>query len=84
MKKENNSIRCALCVRPTVQEHYEAEKRKADARAEFESEQAYLKTLSLLRCVAEHKSCIKCCCWWVTVKQSGRLGRSTFRRCRCC
>ena len=35
----------------TGQEHYEAEKRKADARADFESEQAYLKTLSLFRCV---------------------------------
>ncbi len=33
-----------------MQEHYEQEKRKADARAEFEAEQAYLKTLSLLRC----------------------------------
>ncbi|PRW60741.1 zinc knuckle (CCHC-type) family [Chlorella sorokiniana] len=30
------------------QEHYEEEKRKAESRAEFEAEQAYLKTLSLL------------------------------------
>lgn len=35
---------------PAPQEHYEAEKKKAESRTEFEAEQAYLKTLSLLRC----------------------------------
>lgn len=39
------------CVALPLQEHYEAEKRKAESRAEFEAEQAYLKTLSLLRWV---------------------------------
>ena len=32
-------------------DHYEAEKKKADAKAEFEAEQAFLQTLSMLRWV---------------------------------
>lgn len=34
---------------PLLQEHYDAEKKRADSKAEFDAEQAYLKTLSLLR-----------------------------------
>lgn len=41
-------------------DHYEAEKKKADAKAEFEAEQNFLQTLSMLRCaqVARHSFCM--------------------------
>lgn len=48
---------------PLMQEHYEVEKRKADARAEFEAEQAYLKTLSLLRWALTVASAYLWCSW---------------------
>lgn len=42
-------LRSPVLLVAQSQEHYETEKKKADARAEFEAEQAYLRTLSLLR-----------------------------------